>query len=465
MLKNRDDSLSSLSTRLSAIRILGTMYERLGRMTGRSFEETISLLNKGWKNAESTTRAETMLALGNIKKQLISIESFNECFNITGKICTGLGSAASAMHRDLYKSAKAALADRSLPVRAAAAQCLLALASHWNAIYTTELESVSQAIFRSFDGASPLARRHLSQLQGTLLAYTQQPPTLSLMSAGTKAKAKANRGPEKASITLEDALNILLQGYVRGGSGGSGLMITKGGGVIGPDIRVGVALSYIAFATKLGTKWLERHISVFMHHVISGLLSHPKAVNSHSETVHSRRCVGSIIRWTIGQLLGEKAQLAACKELVNLINHHLGMATGGVSADSPAIVSLIEGHQHVLVVALTELGHLMVRLGSVVATTLLVPSHVQNANEDEAKLPASLSSTKLLEVLVSVLPHSNDAPRAAAAWCLRCMAIACPTHLTPAIDVCLEGLENLRSSPEAVVGYSAALAALLGSVR
>ena len=45
------------------------------------------------------------------------------------------------------------------------------------------------------------------------------------------------------------------------------------------------------------------------------------------------------------------------------------------------------------------------------------------------------------------------------------MAIACPTHLTPAIDVCLEGLENLRSSPEAVVGYSSALAALLGAVR
>ncbi len=64
LLKSRDDSLSSLSTRLSAIRVLATMYEKLGRMTGRSFEETIVLLNKGWKNAESTTRAETMHALG-----------------------------------------------------------------------------------------------------------------------------------------------------------------------------------------------------------------------------------------------------------------------------------------------------------------------------------------------------------------------------------------------------------------
>lgn len=373
------------------------------------------------------------------------------------------------MHRDLYKSAKAALSDRSLPVRAAAAQCLISLAANWNALYTSELDSVSQAVFRAFDGANASARRHLSQLMGTLLAYTQQPPTSCLPSAGGRSKAKATaKGPhdKQALISLEDALNVLLQGYVKGGSSGSGLMITKGGGTIGPDVRVGVALSYIAFATKLGGLWLERNLSVFLNHVISGLLSHPKAVTSHGDTVQSRRCVGSIVHLTVGQLLGEKAQLAACKELVNLINNHLGMASGGVSADSPAVVSLVEGHQHALVVALMELGHLMVRLGSVVAASLLVPSSgAPPGNEDEVAKPVTIGSTKLLEVLVSVLPHSSAAPRSAAAWCLRCMAIACPTHLTPAIDMCLEGLENLRSSPEAVIGYSSALAALLGAVR
>jgi hypothetical protein len=369
------------------------------------------------------------------------------------------------MHRDLYKSAKAALSDRSLPVRAAAAQCLMSLSIHWSALYTTELDTASQAIFRAFDGANAQARKSLSQLMGTLLSYTQQPPSSSFMSAAAKAKMKASRDKQN-SISLEEALNILLQGYVKGGSSGSGLMITKGASSIGPDIRVGVAQSYIAFATKLGGKWLERNMPVFLNHVISGLLSHPKAVTSHGDTIQSRRCVASIVRLTVGQLLGEKAQLAACKELVNLINNHLGMATGGISADSPAIVSHVEGHQHALVVALTELGHLMVRLGSVVAASLLVPTTVPTAtNEEDSAKPITIGSTKLLEVLVSVLPHSSAAPRAAAAWSLRCMAIACPTHLTPAIDVCLEGLENLRSSPEAVVGYSSALAALLGSVR
>ena len=64
LLKNRDDSPSFLVTRLTAIRVLGTMYERLGRMTGRSYEETVQVLNKGLKNAESQARAETMIAFG-----------------------------------------------------------------------------------------------------------------------------------------------------------------------------------------------------------------------------------------------------------------------------------------------------------------------------------------------------------------------------------------------------------------
>jgi hypothetical protein len=64
LLKTRDDSQSFLVTRLTAIRVLGTMYERLGRMTGRSYEETVAVLNKGIKNAESQTRSETMIAFG-----------------------------------------------------------------------------------------------------------------------------------------------------------------------------------------------------------------------------------------------------------------------------------------------------------------------------------------------------------------------------------------------------------------
>lgn len=37
------------------------MYEKLGRMMGRSYEETVQLLSKSFKNMESQSRIETML--------------------------------------------------------------------------------------------------------------------------------------------------------------------------------------------------------------------------------------------------------------------------------------------------------------------------------------------------------------------------------------------------------------------
>ena len=39
----------------AAVACVGGMYEKLGRMVGRSYEETISLLIKALKNAEVTT--------------------------------------------------------------------------------------------------------------------------------------------------------------------------------------------------------------------------------------------------------------------------------------------------------------------------------------------------------------------------------------------------------------------------
>lgn len=75
------------------------------------------------------------------------------------------------------------------------------------------------------------------------------------------------------------------------------------------------------------------------------------------------------------------------------------------------------------------------------------------------------SSPGLLETVTSVLLHPSMAARLAAAWCLRCVAVALPYQLTPLLDRCAERINNLKSSPEAVSGYSFAMAALLGGVH
>lgn len=64
-----------------------------------------------------------------------------------------------------------------------------------------------------------------------------------------------------------------------------------------------------------------------------------------------------------------------------------------------------------------------------------------------------------------MLLHPSMAARLAAAWCLRCVAVALPYQLTPLLDRCAERINNLKSSPEAVSGYSFAMAALLGGVH
>ena len=57
-----------------------------------------------------------------------------------------------------------------------------------------------------------------------------------------------------------------------------------------------------------------------------------------------------------------------------------------------------------------------------------------------------------------IYPESNN-------YHVRCACVAAPGHLTPTLDRCLEGLERMKASPEAVSGYSSAIAAMLGAVR
>lgn len=72
----------------------------------------------------------------------------------------------------------------------------------------------------------------------------------------------------------------------------------------------------------LGGQWLERNFATFLSHVLD-LVSHPKATQTHVEAVYSRRCVSFMLRATLGGLLGEKAQIAAGKEICQAISKQM----------------------------------------------------------------------------------------------------------------------------------------------
>ncbi|XP_035850336.1 HEAT repeat-containing protein 5A isoform X2 [Sander lucioperca] len=420
IIRSKDDSPSGLPTRLAAMACLGALFEQLGRMLVGSFKDTLTSLLKAMKSAESQGRYEIMLSLE--------------------KILRGLGASAVPCHRDVYKAARACLTDRSMAVRCAAAKCLLELQREAVFLWTSELENVATLCFRAFEGSNYSVRVSVAKLLGTLLAAAVEPrqPT---------APRQAGRGRS----SLEEVMDLLWGGFLRGGAGflrASGDML-KGTTSVSKDIRIGVTQACVVFVSTLGGSWLEGNFPAFLS-LLMELASHGRATQTPGDAAVTRRCVSFILRSTLGSLLGEKAQTNAAKQLCF-----------AVAAQKPAIdAALTDGNvetrvsaadvaasQHMLVCCLQELGALIQGLGTTAAPLL------------------TDSSTALVDTVISVLLHPAASARLAAAWCLRCVATAMPSQCSPLLDRCAERLVALKSSPEAVAGYGAAVAALVAAVQ
>uniref|UniRef100_A0A8C4TQF6 HEAT repeat-containing protein 5A n=1 Tax=Falco tinnunculus TaxID=100819 RepID=A0A8C4TQF6_FALTI len=422
LIRSKDDSPSYLPTKLAAVVCLGYLYKKLGRILGNSFTDTVGNVLKAMKNAESQGRYEIMLSLQNI--------------------LNGLGAAAIPCHRDIYKAARSCLTDRSMAVRCAAAKCLLELQNEAVFMWSTDLDSVVTLCFKSFEGSNYDVRLAVSKLLGTVLAR-----------ALTSKQITASTRHNFRRISLEEVMELLGTGFLRGSCGflrASGDML-KGTSSVSRDVRVGVTQAYVVFVSTLGAQWLERNFSAFLSHILDLVSqSHPKAIQSQMDAIGCRRCVSFILRATVGGLLGEKAQIAAAKEICQAIwklKKVVDAAISDSNLETRISTTDVTASQHVLVCALQELGSLIQGLGTTAGPLL----------QD--------SSTGVLEAVISVILHPSISVRLTAAWCLRCIAVALPSYVSLLLDRCIERLSALKTSPEAITGYSFAVAALLGAVK
>ncbi|XP_072478626.1 HEAT repeat-containing protein 5A isoform X3 [Notamacropus eugenii] len=422
LIRSKDDSPSYLPTKLAAVVCLGSLYKKLGRLLGNTFIDTVGNILKAMKSAESQGRYEIMLSLQNI--------------------LNGLGAAAAPCHRDIYKAARSCLTDRCMAVRCAAAKCLLELQNEAAFMWSADIDSVATLCFKSFEGSNYDVRIAVSKLLGTVLAR-----------AVTSKQGAAASRQNIRKVSLEEALELLGTGFLRGSSGflrASGDML-KGTSSVSRDVRVGVTQAYVVFISTLGGLWLETNFATLLSHILSLVSqSHPKAIQTQMDAICCRRCVSFILRTTVGGLLGEKAQIAAAKDICQAI-WKLKKVVDAVMSESnletrPGSTD-VSASQHVLVCALQELGNLIYGLGTTAAPLL----------QD--------SSAGILDNIISMIIHPSISVRLAAAWCLHCVAVALPSYLTPLLDRCLERLSVLKSSPEAVTGFSFAVAALLGAVK
>ncbi|XP_055794155.1 HEAT repeat-containing protein 5B isoform X3 [Salvelinus fontinalis] len=430
IIKSKDDTPAYLPTKLAAVACIGSFYEKMGRMLGSSFPDTITNMLKALKTAESQGRSEILLSLQ--------------------KVLNGLGGAAASCHRDIYKITRSLLTDRSMAVRCAVAKCLLELQNEAVFMWTTELENLATLCFKALEGSNYGVRVAVSKLLGTSMATALMPKQAAVMRQNVKR------------ATLDEVLELMATGFLRGGSGflKSGGEMLKGGGSVSREVRVGVTQAYVVFVTTLGGQWLERNFATFLSHVLD-LVSHPRATQTHVEAVYSRRCVSFMLRSTLGGLLGEKAQIAAGKDICQAISKQMRAVAltsarrhssaeavvNDTSGENKAGAADVSASQHVMVCALKELGSLVQSLSATSSPLIQEPS------------------IGLLETVSSVLLHPSMAARLTAAWCLRCVAVALPYQLTPLLERCAERINNLKSSPEAVSGYSFAMAALLGGVH
>lgn len=363
------------------------MYEKLGRMMGRSYEETVQILIKSFKSAESQMRIEIMITLE--------------------KVCAGMDTAISNVHKEIYKAIKErGLIDRVMAVRVASARCLLEMLNHAPFLYTTELVNMTTVCFRAFDGSNYEVRCAVAKLLGSLIACTQstqQPSTKGVIVQSQNAASKSR------PTTLDEAFGLLMSGFLRGGASflkGTGEMI-KGSSGVNREVRVGVTHAYVVFVQKMGGSWLERNLQAFLNHILD-LVANPKAASSHVDAVYSRKCINFILRSIIGKMLGEKAQTSACKEIVHIIAKQMNSIDfspeNAKDSNQETLFS-----QHLLVCALQELGSLVLTLGTT----------SQNLLADH--------SLNFIDATCAVLVHPCAAARLAAAWCLRYVRIYAKT--------------------------------------
>ena len=374
-------------------------------------------------------------------------------------IISGMGTAASSIYRDIYKSLKHGMVDRSMPVRSNAARCLLKLIEFSPFLYTIEIENVFSLCFRALDGSNYEVRCAVAETLGFLVATTQNPTmkqNLQIYHSSTNTSNKIR------IVNTDEALNLLASGYLRGGIGflKAGEMI-KGSSTANREIRIGVSHAYVSFAMQVGCNWIEKNITFFMTHLFE-ILTNPKACSTHMEAIHSRRCIGFILRVMIGKVMTEKVQFQALKELVKFIVQYSKIGHSGVPRAANAknfdLINPIEDSsvlstndvqmaQHVLVVSLLELGTLINQLGA---------SSLSILNDNQIGL---------IESICFVINHPTHVVRLSSAWCLRCISSSINGQLTPLFERSLERLETLRSTPESVNGHSYVLSALLGTVR
>ena len=204
----------------------------------------------------------------------------------------------------------------------------------------------------------------------------------------------------------------------------------------------------------MGKRWLEINAAVVIQHLVE-LPAGFKSNLSHINTVCVRNCILFILNQTLGRMLQDNALLHVAKIFCSLGNQYITKATAASSGEGEKKSS---NYQNELVIILMFLSSTVLKLN-----TAVLPLVVSDSSTTASSAPSKWGI--LLDVVYAALLHQSQAVQLAAAWCLRCVGKTLQTELINLLDHTLHKLHHLRGSQDAVNGYSAAVAGLVGCVR
>uniref|UniRef100_A0A1I8B3B7 HEAT repeat-containing protein 5B n=1 Tax=Meloidogyne hapla TaxID=6305 RepID=A0A1I8B3B7_MELHA len=443
-----------LQVKLTALSVIGEMFEYLGRMVGRSYEETFQALAKWLKSAESTARIEILITIS--------------------KMLHGLGSGTFPIFKDIYKCLARALFDRVMAVRVAAANCFACIVEIPDSplFIQHDLESICTLCIKSLHVSNADLRLAIANVFAKLASCALKTNNRfgssrqrAVTPTSSKTQQQQNPSPAKSStVPFDVLLRCLFNGMLRGGVGGflknaktaTGIRATVGQ----RETRIGISEAYVAIARELGTRWLKRNLQLWCEHLLElackSSISIGSATSSASSFSHSndqlltiRRCLHFIFRSTIGALLSEPDQISACKRLGIILaeyNNCFDCTMDSSKEEERVLTSEVHASANSSVVCLIEIGCIALQVDTAISTVFVEASGV-------------------LEPIFACLLHPIQSVRIAASFCLKCIVTAIPSLTTPLVDRCLNRLEYMKKSPEAINGFSLCLAALLAQCR
>ncbi|WPH01281.1 Hypothetical protein R9X50_00411900 [Acrodontium crateriforme] len=202
--------------------------------------------------------------------------------------------------------------------------------------------------------------------------------------------------------------------------------------------RAGVVVCYIKVLKSLGESIVEKNYGEIARHLFADILGHSSLQFNRYRQLMSRKFVRIVLERVIGKMLGETAQLNACRFLIN-----------DIIKDYPqAIKERPEPSKQTLIGALSALSSFMHDLGAAVGPI----------------------AENIRESLLQVLQHPNFTVQIHASRALRTFVLACPQQLLPTVSICMNSvnreltlLAGPRQAPRRCVGYAHGLAAILSS--